>query len=647
MKTLQRPTLSLRICAVCALAHAAPALAQRAEDNAVTAAADAFGQAVGNERIGLYENVDVRGFSPIEVGNTRMEGLYYAPVDNPLSLIADSSTIRVGIAAQNYPFPAPTGIVDYALNLPNREQMVRVSLDLGQYGSTHKQVDWHQPLDDRIGIVVSVARRDQNRHEGGSFDYNSVGTVAAWRPYDGALVAAFVGATAWRDDEAGPQIYPAGNVEPPKIPRQLRTAQSWTDRNYNLFQAGMVTKLPVGRWRIEAGLFRSLRDYKSNYADIMADVQPDGSVPNRIIVIDPNNRDAAVSGEFRVVREFLSGALRHQVTASLRGRAVDRRFGGGQRVSLGPSTAAAIDERPEIILPALPDDSDRVRHASFGINYNLALPGRFAIDAGLSRARYSKTVDFAAVGRPDLTAQSDPWLGHISGSAYLTRRLVAYGGHVRGFEDPLVAPEIAVNRGDAPPALRTQQSEIGLRYAVTPRVNLIAGVFEISKPYYNLDSARVYRDLGTVRNRGIELSLAGSIVPGVAVVVGTVLFDPRILGDAVSAGLVGPRPVGATKRRSIVNLDWRLDAGKSPLSFDLSFDNIASRAGNLLNTLIVGGRSNMAVGARYRFELAGAPVLARVQYVNPFNWYGWNVSANGSFQYTRSRAFLAELQIDL
>ncbi|MDZ4373466.1 MAG: TonB-dependent receptor, partial [Phenylobacterium sp.] len=91
------------------------AYAQRADENAVKAAEDAFGTSVGAERIGLYSDSDARGFSPIAAGNIRIEGLY---IDNPVgftSRLAAGSTLRVGIAAQGYPFPAPTGLADYAL----------------------------------------------------------------------------------------------------------------------------------------------------------------------------------------------------------------------------------------------------------------------------------------------------------------------------------------------------------------------------------------------------------------------------------------------------------------------------------------------------------------------------------------------------
>jgi iron complex outermembrane recepter protein len=80
---------------------AGSAWAQRAEDNALASAQDAFGTTVGNESIGLYTARDVRGFDPVQAGNVRLEGLYFdrqAPNPNEIfvnSLVSGSS-VRVG-----------------------------------------------------------------------------------------------------------------------------------------------------------------------------------------------------------------------------------------------------------------------------------------------------------------------------------------------------------------------------------------------------------------------------------------------------------------------------------------------------------------------------------------------------------------------
>ena len=89
-----------------------PALAQdRTEDNAVTQAEDAFGFSTGRESIGIYSSVNARGFSPSSAGNVRIEGLYFDPEYDLPSIINDSTSIKVGLSAQGYPFSAPSGIV--------------------------------------------------------------------------------------------------------------------------------------------------------------------------------------------------------------------------------------------------------------------------------------------------------------------------------------------------------------------------------------------------------------------------------------------------------------------------------------------------------------------------------------------------------
>ena len=78
------------------------AAAQSVHENAVASATDAFGLSIGNERIGLYGVQDVRGFSPIDAGNGRIEGLYFAQLEALPIRIVDSTAVRVGITAQGY-----------------------------------------------------------------------------------------------------------------------------------------------------------------------------------------------------------------------------------------------------------------------------------------------------------------------------------------------------------------------------------------------------------------------------------------------------------------------------------------------------------------------------------------------------------------
>jgi len=95
-----------------------PANGQRAQDNAVTAAADAFGTIVGNKSLGLYSPANARGFSPADAGNIRIEGLYFDQQTAMNPYLFSGSVMQVGITAQSYAFLSPSGIVDQRLRRP-------------------------------------------------------------------------------------------------------------------------------------------------------------------------------------------------------------------------------------------------------------------------------------------------------------------------------------------------------------------------------------------------------------------------------------------------------------------------------------------------------------------------------------------------
>jgi iron complex outermembrane receptor protein len=622
------------------------AVAQRVDDNVITNANDAFGQSVGNERVGLYGTDDVRGFNPVDAGNARIEGLYFAPVDRLPNRVTRGSRVRVGIAAQGYPFPAPTGIVDFELSASGEVDQFTVGLERAQFGSLLASFDSSFAMDGNLRAYLGGTVRRQNRHEGGNFKSWVASGGLAWQPYQGASVVAFWGRTRTYDDEAAPAIFPGGDYLPPQIKRREMIGQSWSDRDNAHEIYGALVKLPLGDWRMEAGLFRAERRVDANFTDIFANLQPDGTVANRVMVVDGNNRDLTVSGEARVVRTFADGPLAHRLTFSFRGRTGDRRFGGVQRISLGPSSLNFADERPRPIIALVADDTDDSSQGTLGLSYMLIRPGRFLIDAAIAGSRYSKTIRF--VGAELVTSNRDrPVTGSLTASYTISPSLSLYGGHVRGFEEVSVAPQNATNRGAVPPAIRTRQTDLGLRYAVSKNLSLVVGLFEISKPYFNLDDQLFYRDLGSSSNRGAEVSLTGTLRPGVSLVLGNVLIDSRISGELVDEGRISERPVGTIRRRSIANVDWRLDEGRSPLSFDLAFESFSARVGNPSNSLYAPPRETLDLGMRYRFSVGSTRGLLRLQLANVFDDYGWQVASNGAFLYSAGRRALAELRFDL
>lgn len=622
--------------------------AQRTAENLVTQSGDAFGKAIGSEKIGLYSADDIRGFNPVDAGNVRIEGLYFDHVDRVPTRLADTSAVRVGVAAQGYAFPAPTGIVDYNLTLFRGKEEISSHLERGAYGGTAGNFELKLPIaGERLGISGGIGFREMMRPEGGRTSYRNMGLNAAWRPYAGALVSVMAGGYRLQDEEARATIFPAAGEDLPHLPRQIFLGQKWADRDMRITMYGGLAKLPLDQWMVEGGLFDFTMKNDTNFADLLRGVREDGSVASRIVIYDPGSRMHSLSGEGRLTRQFLTGDIQHRVILSARGRIKGRLFGGTQRFDLGGSSAITEDFRPQPVLLPQVKDKDHAQQMTFGVAYSLQWQGCGSLDLSVSRAQYTKKIDFANPLLPIVVTKDTPILVTATGSVNLARRLSLYGGMVRGLEDAHIAPDIAVNRSEAPPAIRTRQFDFGVRYGVTSTLTLVAGLFSVKKPYFNLDPGQRYRRLGNVDNRGVEVSLAGQVAPGLTLVAGSLFLDPRISGEAVDAGLIGDRPVGTVRRRSIANADWRPARGASPWSFDVALESLSSRVGNALNSFFVPSRETVNLGFRYRFPIRTSHALLRVQAQNLFNDYGWQVSSSGGFTYTNSRTYLAQLIMDI
>ena len=626
------------------------AFAQRAADNVTTQSSDAFGRSVGNEKSGLYTTDDVRGFNPVDAGNVRLEGLYFDQVDRVSTRLVDGSAIRVGPASQHYPFPAPTGLVDYSLTQPRARPSYSITLDNGSTSSLGPggSIELKQPLDGaRLGLAGGFGLRRMHRTEGGTGLVQTFGASLAWRPAPGAELLLFAGDLRLRSDEARPTLFLTGTAGPPKLKRGEELSQAWTPRNSDTWLWGAIGKLPLGgSLRLESGLFYTRRDLHTAFADLYTGVQASGATSGHRIVADAGSFDASLSGETRLVRQWHSGSLGQQVTLSLRGRHKVRRFGGSAAFQFGPSTLLAASPLPEPVYSIGPKSRDRVDQLTYGLAWSLVSSRGFALDAGLSKTSYTKAVDFADPLVADPVTQDRPITWNVSASLTLTRGLSLYAGASQGQEEALIAPDVAVNRSEAPPAIRTRQIEGGMKLALTSHLTLIAGGFSITKPYYNLDRALRYRQLGSLNHRGVELSLTGQIVPGLSVVGGLLLLDPLISGEAVTSGQIGSRPVGQIRRHGVLNFDWRPAAGKSPLSFDLALENFSSRVGNSANTLSAPPRTVVNLGARYRFHLSSGTFLVRPLVQNLLDNYGWQVSTSGGWTYTAPRAFTLQVVAD-
>ena len=372
------------------IASAAPALAQRANENAVEAADDAFGTSVGSERIGLYNVGDVRGFSPITAGNIRIEGLSVTEHGGFTSRVVSGSTIRVGLTAQGYPFPAPTGIADYSLRNSGNDAVLSPVLYLGPNSTVGLDVDAQLPIvRDRLSAAAGVSYRYEENFIGEDGRILQGGGVLRWRPSDRIEVRPFYGRLEFLDDRDVGAIFVGGPYLPPKVERRY-VGLDWTKSEAERqFHGGVGSAQLSDDWQVRAGLFRWENHGEFGLTELYRDVQPDGSA-QRSVVATKDQTAASTSGELRSSYSITEGGRRHTVHLAARGRDTRRAYGGADVRDLGPAVIGRRIDVPEPDFQFGPLTRDEVRQITGGA-MNCAGPESPNSALGLRRPTMKRT----------------------------------------------------------------------------------------------------------------------------------------------------------------------------------------------------------------------------------------------------------------
>jgi iron complex outermembrane receptor protein len=624
------------------VASAGPAVAQRTGENAVASAQDAFGTSVGNERVGLYFPQSARGFSPVQAGNVRINGMYFDYQTELNQRLISGSNVRVGLTAQGYPFPAPTGIADFSLRVPGNEAVASTVVGIGPFGGSRVEVDGQLPITNTIGVAGGIGVNREEQYYGGHRRLVTAAATARWRPSDKLELIPFWSMLDNSGDEGQPIIFTAGDYLPPQIERRRYVGPDWAQNKSQGVNFGLLSTYTSGDWTLRGGAFRSVSRQERNFNILYLNTSPVGEA-DRQVIQEEGRRIASTSGELRLTRQLAEGARLHLLHLMTRGRTLDRRIGGSQRFDFG---RGPIDEPLEVPEPEFvpgPQTTDSVRQFTGGLGYEGRWRGVGELSLGIQRTFYRKKVVRPSGALP--VTEASPWLFNGTVSVLAGPSLVFYAGYSKGLEESPVAPEIATNRGEAPPAIITRQKDAGFRLKLSKSVNLVAGLFDVRKPYFALDPAKEFRQLGEVRNRGIEASLAGQITPRLSIVLGAVFLDATVSGDAVKLGLIGRKPLGSIGRTINGAANWEVPWVEG-LSLDLGYEGASDRVANAKNTFVIPARYIVALGGRYRFKMIDKAATLRGQVLSVNNPYGFSNIGEG-FYYNLPRRFQMSLTVDM
>lgn len=620
------------------------ACAQRATENAVKAAEDAFGVNVGRETIGLYDPDNVRGFSAIDAGNARIDGIYFDPVWRPPSILQKAETIRVGIAAQGFSFPAPTGVVDYGLRRPGEQVAVSGFLSADTFGYLTAEVNAEMPIaGSQLTLGAGLSAYNGSYYNGTTEINRTESLILRWRPTPSIEVLPFFSHANVDKSQASPLYLTLGGDLPPFIARRQFNGPSWAKSRSELYNLGiLVNWQPIPGWGLQGGLIRSGRKDPINFTNLYVDLTSQGNAYHEIIV-DPAAQNQSTSGELRLSHAFDEKSRRHTLSLLIRARDRGRRYDGSDLINLGPIVLGEQQNayRPTFVFGT--QDRDRIRQGTIGVSYEGHWDNVGDLSVSVQKTSYSKRVTIA--GQPTASTHTTPVLFSVATAANITGNLTAYASYTRGLEDSGSAPSSAENRNEPLPAIETSQADAGIRLALTKSLRFVAGVFSVRKPYFELDISNRFIQLGTIENTGIEVSFSGAATPRLDIVAGAVLSSPRVAGEGVGLGLVGADPVDKPHSRISLDANWQPPILEG-VTLEAGLTYIGRRAATTDDRIYVPSRALVDLGARYSFSLNRHAAQLRLSVTNVGNIYGFDLFGAGVYDTIAGRIAQLSLGID-
>jgi iron complex outermembrane receptor protein len=202
-----------------------------------------------------------------------------------------------------------------------------------------------------------------------------------------------------------------------------------------------------------------------------------------------------------------------------------------------------------------------------------------------------------------------------------------FANRIEGLQQGPTAPidPLLVNSGAVLAPTKSVQYEVGGKVRI--------GGFDASLAVFQIDlptayavptgtgTSQVYGLFGKQSNRGIELSFAGEVAPGLRLIGGGTVVDAK-LRETLGGANEGNRAQGVPEYTANLNAEWDM-AFVPGLTLTGRVVHTGPQAVNIANTLELDDWTRFDVGARYVFAAGDKPLTLRVGVDNVANARYW------------------------
>ncbi|WP_421705960.1 TonB-dependent siderophore receptor [Alloalcanivorax xenomutans] len=248
----------------------------------------------------------------------------------------------------------------------------------------------------------------------------------------------------------------------------------------------------------------------------------------------------------------------------------------------------------------------------------LMLDDRLQLTLG-ARRQWIKTDNYdQKTGAKTSDYNEQLWTPLIGLAVMPLNNLTFYANAIQGLSPGDAAPLTASNPGTILAPYKTKQFEVGAKYD-SGRFGATLAAFQIKKPSAYVNSDNVFKADGEQRNRGVEVSLFGEPVNGLRVLSGLSYIQPRLTDTEGGDNNDNDAP-GVSRKQANLGLDWDLSR---QISLGARWIYTGEAYLDAANTRTIPDWHRVDLGARYRLNLSGTPVVLRANLENAFGEDYW------------------------
>jgi iron complex outermembrane recepter protein len=594
---------------------------------------------------GYIESLSIRGFLLDQSGNFSRNGLATSNIAPVALENMERIEVLKGVAGLQSGVSAPGGLVNYVTKVPMKDAFVSAGVAVNDSGGAKLLLDVNQKLGP-VGVrlnAVDEALRPQFDQADGSRQLLSLALATELSP------ATSLSANLEYHRKSQPSVPGLGLLDsngdglgdtlPGNInPRLNLNNQAWSQP----FEAGSTTAEVAldhrlnADWsaRLSANTQRLRVDDRLAFPDGCSSaanyVYPGLCANGDVDVYDyrsENEQRSLSSWDARLDGTFKALGLQHTTRLGLTGRKSDTDLAPLQAYNwVGITNIYAPVALPgDPSLTSLNTDSrERALAAYATLTSNLSPNVQSFVGARSTRLKRSSEQSDGSRAVSFEQTVTTPWAGLAWSPSAATMVYASWG---QGVELEVVPnrPDRFANPGQVLPALKSEQTEVGLKWQTNPRLLLTAAAFSVEKPYADdvATDALPLRVEGakTARHRGLELTAAGRVDAALSLQASLMALDAKFT-KAVDTDLVGQRVTNLPNLKASVFADYKLAALPG-----LSLNALASYEG--AKTVTADGSVELPAawqldaGLSFLQRIAGKETLWRVNIENVTNRSYW------------------------